>query len=239
MSSVGSAGSETTRPAPRRVGREVERLFKAMAEEILSGALAPGAKLSEPDLARRFGVSRGPLREAIRRLEERELVLRTPNAGGRVAVHTPAEILEAYHIREALEGMAARLAARYMTDAELAQLRRVFEAETARGRSAGYGNDFHMEIVRGAHNGRLRRVLNEDYYRLFQLWRRHCRWLRFGGEESWRDHGRILEAVENRDGECAEILMRRHIARLREESAANLRRLQTERGGDGDAAHVL
>src|SRR5690242_6806386 len=58
----------------RRIGQEVQRLFNAPSEEIFSGGLAAGAKLSETELARRYGISRGPLREAIRRLEERGLV---------------------------------------------------------------------------------------------------------------------------------------------------------------------
>ena len=205
-----------------RAGMQVQRLFEMMVADIVSGAFAPGAKLNEPELARRFGVSRGPLREAFRRLEERQLVVRIPNAGARVIAHTPEEILEAYDIREALEGLAARLAAHNMDAAERGQLRHTFEDEVARGTSGGYGSDFHMQIVRGAHNRRLSRILNEDYYMLFKLWRANCRWLRFGGDESWSDHSRILEAIEHGDGECAEILMRRHIGRLRRQSAEKL-----------------
>ena len=75
------------------------------------------------------------------------------------------------------------------------------------------------------------RMLNEDYYRLFKLWRTTCRWLRFGGEVTWNDHERILDAIEHRDAECAEILMRRHIARLRIESFAELQRLGADPAG--------
>src|SRR5690242_7914784 len=120
-----------------------------MTEEIISGRFAAGAKLSEPELARRFGVSRGPLREAIRRLEERGLVRRTPNAGARVVDFTPEEILEAFDLREAIESMAARLAAERMGAAEIAHLRRIYESERERGRSSDYENDFHATIVRG------------------------------------------------------------------------------------------
>lgn len=225
MDGINGAGPETESLAPRRQGREVHRLFEVILNDIVSGAMAPGTKLSEPDLARRFGVSRGPLREAIRRLEERQLVQCTPNAGARVAVHSPQEIVEYYEAREALEGMAARLAAENMTDAEIAELRQVYEEEVERGVSGGFDRDFHMHIVRGSHNGRLCRLINEESYQLLKLWRTQCRWLQYGSESSWRDHRRILEAIESRDPECAEILMRRHIARLRHESVQNLRRL--------------
>ena len=164
--------SDDVAASRRRVGREVERLFAAMTDEIISGRFSAGAKLSEPELARRFGVSRGPLREAIRRLEERGLVRRTPNAGARVVDFTPEEILEAFDLREAIESMAARLAAERMSDEEIAQLRRVFTDEQTRGHSERYDNDFHMTIVRGAKNSRFCRLLDENFYQLFQLWRR-------------------------------------------------------------------
>lgn len=226
MAVIDANFSATERSTPRRVGREVQRVLDEVLDQIMSGTIPPGSKLNEPELARAHGVSRGPLREAIRRLEERQLVVCTPNSGARVVEHSPTEVIDAYEIREALEGLAARLAASNMTDQEVADLRHAFEDEAARGASGGYRSDFHMNIVRGTHNGRLIRMLNEDYYRLFTLWRRTCKWLQFGGSHSWRDHQRILEAIEHRDAECAEILMRRHIARLRIQSIENLRRMR-------------
>jgi DNA-binding GntR family transcriptional regulator len=207
----------------RRTGLEVQRVYDSLLDEIVSGTMRPGSKISEPDVARRFGVSRGPLREAIRRLEERQLVHCTPNAGARVVVHTPEDIMEAYQLREALESMAARLAATNMTDRQIAELREIFEEEKTRGRSAGYPRDFHMHIVLGSGNRRIARVINEDFYRLLRLWRRNYDWLCYGTEHSWRDHGRILDAIEHRDSEASEMLMRRHLSWLR---AASLRSLE-------------
>ncbi|HEY0570634.1 MAG TPA: GntR family transcriptional regulator [Enterovirga sp.] len=206
----------------RRTGLEGQRIYDALLEEIVSGTLRPGTKISEPDVARRFGISRGPLREAIRRLEERQLVQCTPNAGARVVAHTPEDIIDAYQLREALESMAARLAATNMTDVEVAELRDIFEEEKSRGRSAGFPRDFHMHIVIGSRNRRIARIINEDFYRLLRLWRRNCDWLSYGTEQSWRDHGRILDAIEHRDPEAAELLMRRHLSWLRTESLRQL-----------------
>lgn len=211
---------------PRRGGLEVKRIYAAIFEEIVSGTLTPGSKLNEPELAKRFGISRGPLREAIRRLEERQLVSCTPNAGARVVIHSPEEIIETFVVREALEGMAARLAATNMTEPELIKLREVFEAEKARGKSAGYERDFHMHIVHGSHNARLRRIINKDYYQLLRLWYSRSSWISHGTDDSWQAHLRILEAIEHRDAECAEILMRRHIALLRESSIENLKNMR-------------
>ncbi|UCE31274.1 MAG: GntR family transcriptional regulator [Burkholderiales bacterium] len=211
--------------APNRRGGEVQRIFRHIIADITEGVLRPGEKISEPELARAFGVSRGPLREAIRRLEERQLVRCTPNFGARVVSHTPREVLHAYEIREALEGLEARLAAANMSDAEIRELREVYVLEVSAARSRGYLVDFHMQIVRGSHNQRLIRMLNEDYYYLLKMWRSNCSWLRSGGEHSWTDHKRILEAIEYRDQDSAEMLMRRHVARLRIESSRELERL--------------
>lgn len=138
--------------------------------------------------------------------------------------HTPEEILDAYEIREALEATAAKLAARNMTEPEIVELRRVFEAEGAHGQSQGFHDDFHMRLVSGAHNSQLSALMNEDYYRLLLLWRHRYRWMRSRpNEASFNDHRRILEAIAQRDEECAEILMRRHIRRLRMESIEKLR----------------
>jgi DNA-binding GntR family transcriptional regulator len=212
----------------RRDGRAVERVFDTLLEEILSGAVAPASKLNGPDLALRFGCSRGPVREALRRLEERQLVRCTPNAGAHVVSHTPQQVIEAYEAREALEGMAARLAARHMTADERAAMRAAFEAEKARGDTREYHKDFHVHIVHGSHNSRLVQGLSEDLFRVFRMWRANFPWLQWGGEDTWVDHRRILEAIELGDEDSAEMLMRRHIRRLRLDSIAGLRHMGLE-----------
>src|SRR5258708_31777892 len=100
----------------------VDVLVERIEAAIVGGDLQPGAKLSEQGLAASLGVSRGPLREAIRRLEGRKLLQRTPNIGVHVASLSPADLYEVLQVREALEGMACALAAENMTDAELKAL---------------------------------------------------------------------------------------------------------------------
>src|SRR5579871_5650190 len=97
-------------------------IFNRLVEAITSGEFEPGQKLSESDLARRLGISRGPLREALGRLEGR-LVTRTPRLGVSVIDFNRADLEHLFLVREALEGMAARLAAERMTAAELGRLR--------------------------------------------------------------------------------------------------------------------
>ena len=88
-----------------------DRVFSQIQDAIVKGELIAGAKISEAELTTRYGVSRGPLREALRRLEARKLLTRIPHVGVRVVELSVAELLEMYQVREVLEGMAARLAA--------------------------------------------------------------------------------------------------------------------------------
>ena len=94
---------------------EITTLAKQVCErivkDIITGAITQGQKLNEPELARIHGISRGPLREAMSRLEAMRLITRTPNVGARVVKLSYQELLEIYQIRESLEGLAAKLAA--------------------------------------------------------------------------------------------------------------------------------
>ena len=90
---------------------------------IVKGEIPPGTKISEPELARTYGISRGPLREAIRRLEGLRLVELKPHVGARVVQLSIKELIEIYRVREALEGMASRLAAEHMSQEEIDDLR--------------------------------------------------------------------------------------------------------------------
>ncbi len=100
-----------------------ESVFRQIRQAIVEGSIPAGSKISETELAKTYGVSRGPLREAIGRLEACSLVIRKPNVGARVMTMSSSQLLDIYFVREALEGMAARLAATHMTDEEIDKLR--------------------------------------------------------------------------------------------------------------------
>ena len=112
-------------PAAKRAPQQlsVEQVAEKIRSAILSGALKPGAKLTEQDLAAEFEVSRTPIREAIRLLEVERLVTRVPFVGVTVKQLTPEEVLELLEIREVLEGLVARLATRHMDEAHLRRLK--------------------------------------------------------------------------------------------------------------------
>ncbi|MFT7289439.1 MAG: DNA-binding GntR family transcriptional regulator, partial [Halieaceae bacterium] len=99
-----------------------DRAFQMLQSDITKGVIKPGSKISETELAARYGTSRGPLREALQRLEGRGLIERIPHVGTRVVSLNLNELLEIYQVREALEGLACRLAAENMSDDEIASM---------------------------------------------------------------------------------------------------------------------
>ena len=201
-----------------------ESVFKDIKEAIVLGRIAPGSKISEPELARVYGISRGPLREAIGRLEACGLVDRKANIGARVVSLSGAQLVEIYLVREALEGMAARLAAEAMTDDEIQALRAVLtrhardiEEDTKHAYFQQEGDlDFHFRIIQGSHNARLAALLCDDLYQLVRLYRHRSGMRSQRGPRALREHEHILDAIADRQPEMAEQLMRAHIRASRQ-----------------------
>jgi DNA-binding GntR family transcriptional regulator len=190
-----------------------------LAQSIVTGELAQGQKLNEAELAERFGMGRGPLREALRHLEGMRLVTRVPNAGARVVVLDRKTLSDLYAVREALEGMACRIAATQMSDDEIEQLRKLLDRHEAQIKKQGgkvYAQkegdlDFHYQIVRGSRNQMLMDLLGSEQYQLLRM----CRYRTSRNAQrtgpALQQHRQIVEALAQRDGELAEMLMRRHI----------------------------
>ncbi len=199
-------------------------VLEQLKNAILSGELKPGAKISEPEMARRFGISRAPLREAIRRLEERKLVTHVPRQGARVTVLSPDRVRQLFVIREGIEGMAAREAALHISEQEIAWLRNSLrrQAEQLADPAAdvprtNFDTDYHAAIVRSSGNEFLIKFLGEDYHPLIELCRSRQRRRPERVLRSLHEHTRIVDALADRDADLAEILMRRHIASARED----------------------
>lgn len=200
-----------------------ENVFRRIQAAIIKGEIAPGSKISEPELARTYGISRGPLREAIHRLEGQRLLVRVPHVGARVVSLTHAELIELYDIRESLEGMACRLAAERMTVEDIDELRRVLdthERDAAFQAGVGYYQqegdfDFHYRIIQGSGNKTLTQMLCADLYQLVRMYRIQFSATPNRPRQAFAEHHRILDAIADRDGELAELLMRRHIGASR------------------------
>ena len=209
----------STEAAPETADPRVltDHVVERLEQLILGGRYQPGEKLREQVLAGELGVSRGPLREAIRTLEGRRLLERTPRAGVQVVGVSPSDLEQILVAREALEGMAARQAAENMTGAEVNALRQTVSAlqshpEDAPGAvfSAGPDNDFHRLIAKGSRNRWLENLLVKDVYSLLRLYRVQAA-RRPDVTDSMAEHHAIINRIHARDGEGAEAAMRLHL----------------------------
>jgi DNA-binding GntR family transcriptional regulator len=196
-----------------------DHVLRQLQSAIVKGEIAPGSKISEPELARAYGISRGPLREALHRLEGQKLIIRVPHIGARVVSLSRQELGELYQIRESLEGLACRLAAERMAPEQVEELREVLrEHERDAGFQAGSGYylqegdyDFHYRIVQGSGNKMLFRLLCDELYQLARMYRIQYSATPSRPAQAFAEHHRILDAIAEGDGELAEMLMRRHI----------------------------
>jgi len=215
--------------APARV--MIDDTVARLEELIMRGELAPGARLPEQQLADALGVSRGPLREAIRTLEGRRLVERTPHAGVRVVELSLEDIEQLLAMREALEGMACRQAAEHMTAPEIRRLRETatrIEQLLEEAPQSIFANqadtDFHRQIAVGSRNKWIERQLCEDLYSLLRLYRLHAA-RRPGGNAkvTAKEHHAIIDRIHARDADGAEKAMREHVRHSRERLLAHAR----------------
>lgn len=198
----------------------VDQVYTKLHTAIVTGELASGSKISEPELARAYSVSRSTIREAISRLEAAHLVSRKTNVGARVAGLSNEELLEIYLVREALEGMACRLAADRMSDEEIADLETLVNGYVAPGdltEDAIYQQyregdmDFHYRVIHGSKNSKLIHLLCGELYPKVSMYRYQFAMRSNRAIVGFTEHQHIVNALADRDAEMAEMLMRRHI----------------------------
>jgi DNA-binding GntR family transcriptional regulator len=201
----------------------VDVVTERLEGAIVSGSLEPGSRLSEQALAASLGVSRGPLREAIRRLEGRKLLERTPNIGVRVASLSLKDMHEILQVREALEGLACALAATNMTQAEIDGLKALLDQhgqqKSVRDGKGYYQEskdfDFHFRIVTASRNERLIQMLFGDLYYLLRVYRYKSSTKPGRAMKALAEHQDIVDAIARRDPAAAEQAMRLHIRNAR------------------------
>ncbi|ACA86777.1 MULTISPECIES: GntR family transcriptional regulator [Shewanella] len=194
-----------------------DKTFFQLRKDIVEGVVLAGSKLSETELSTKYSVSRAIIREAINRLESCNLVERKANVGARVVALTPEGLIELYQVRESLEGMAARLAAKNMTSQEIDDLNALLnthfqKVKTGESYYQEAGDvDFHYRIILGSKNRHLITMLIDGIYHLVRMYRVQ---LGMSGPRittAFDEHRHIVQAISNRDEELAEMLMRRHI----------------------------
>jgi DNA-binding GntR family transcriptional regulator len=179
----------------------------------------PGDKVSVEELSRELGVSRTPLWAAINRLEAERVVEVVPRQGVYLVDYDPERALEMYIAREALEGMAARLAASNITDRQLAILQRSIDDQRdclSRDDAEGYYTrtiEFHEEILRSANNLTLERLLKSVFAQMRAM-RIQRNSIPTHLPKSCTDHEKILAAIRKRDPDLAEREARSHIQDL-------------------------
>ncbi|MFG6446179.1 GntR family transcriptional regulator [Microbacterium sp. P06] len=202
----------------------VDEIAAKIRARIMSGDIPIGAQLRQAELASDFGVSRTPVREALRQLQTGGLIDVVPNRGAVVRVPAPWEVREAYEVRAELEALAAARAVSRISHADLDRLRAANQdmydrsvgadgAGETRALDSRQENDiFHNTIAMASANARLGRAIdeiNETFPRnvsaqLLVNDDRHR-------EENYQEHLRILEALEAGDAEAASAQMRAHV----------------------------
>ncbi len=212
-----------------------DNVFDLLRKAIIKGEITPGSKVNEPQLSKQYGISRGPLREAIRRLEGCKLVEIQPNIGAKVISLNKVQAIEIYEIRESLEGLACRLAASKATTEDCARLRQLLanheaqiQSENGRLYYQKEGDlDFHYLIVSLSGNERLFNLLCDELYHLLRLYRVQTSSGPSRPEQAFKEHHQIVDALENNDCELAELLMKRHISGARKTLMSQLEQLDS------------
>ena len=200
---------------PIHAASVVSLAYDRIRSLILSGDVAPGTRLGQVDLAERLGVSRTPVREALRRLTGEGLVDFEDQRGFRVAELALDDVVRRLEVRVLFEPGAARMAAERRTDEDLTAL----EEAVVRERDASdpvaihdASRDFHVRVARATQNRELVATLENLW--LVEVGRRLL--LRRQAAPRWHDadvdeHADILAAIRDRDGDAAEALMAEHV----------------------------
>jgi DNA-binding GntR family transcriptional regulator len=193
-----------------------ELVLEAIREAIINGTLKPRERLMEIQLAEELGVSRTPIREALRKLELEGFIVMVPRKGAYVADLTFKDIADVFEIRAALEGLAAGLAAERITDDELENMERLLVekaeaiAENDIEKLVAADTKFHDALYRGSRNQRLTTIISNLRE---QIQRFRTTSLSYPGRSrrSLEEHRIIVEAIQSRDVQAARQAAQEHI----------------------------
>jgi DNA-binding GntR family transcriptional regulator len=195
------------------------RVANALREAILTGEIAPGDRVRQEELAAEYGISRIPVREALRLLESEGLVVLVPNSGAWVAKLDQTECVEIYKIRERLEPLALAESCGNLSEETLSELSAIaakIEIATNTDEFLRLDRQFHLMSYSGA---RMPQLL-EMIYKFWNTTQHYRRAFAFKAEQSsmmavYYEHALIMEALHRRDGEHAARVLQDHIRRTR------------------------
>lgn len=196
-------------------------VYRRLRQNIIKGKLKPGQKLVMADLAKGFGLSETPVREAIRRLESDGYVQFTPHTGAIVTRIDEGQLVEIYLIRTELEALAARLAGPSITERDIDFLVRKNEEMKAAALKENYegigalNKEFHLRIYKAAPFPRLYRMIC-DLWDTFQRWPSVFSYVPERALASVKEHQLIIQALQTRDQELTEELIKKQKERTME-----------------------
>lgn len=196
-------------------------VYEKLRQDIIKGKLKPGKKIVMRDLAREFGLSETPVREAIRRLQSDGYVNFTPHMGAIVSKIDEGELVEIYLIRIALEALATRLATPYITEKDIEFLNhKNSEMEIAIQQNkhenlGGLNRDFHLRIYRAVPFPRLYKMIC-DLWEAFERSQSVFSYVPERAVESVEEHREIIQALKTKDVDLADRLMKEQKERTME-----------------------
>ena len=192
------------------------RVFNKIREDILGGVYEENDELRENTLANELGVSRTPVREALRNLEIEGLVSIIPNKGAYVTGITRKDIHDIYAIRSYLEGLCAKWACEHITNGQIEELDEILYLSEFHARRSHHDqlveldNKFHDLIYKASGSKILNHVLS-DFHHYVERIRKITLAKSSRASKSNEEHKTIMEAIKNRDGDLAEKLAHEHM----------------------------
>lgn len=223
---------EKREDAPVLPRLERQRLHDTVVEHlqnlIIEGVLAPGTKLNEREVCERLGISRTPLREAMKVLASEGLIEIAPNRGAFVSKMNDTEIWEAFELMSGLEALSGELAAERISPAEIAEIKALHYAMLAcraQNDLPGYysrNQTIHNKINEAARNSVLRQIYLSINRRLLAL-RFKSNFQEAKWDRAIKEHEEMIEALEARDGKRLAAILRQHLLDKRDSVMADLR----------------
>lgn len=224
--------SETNNNGPAFPRVERQRLHDTVVEHlqnlIIEGVLAPGTKLNEREVCERLGISRTPLREAMKVLASEGLIDIEPNRGAFVSKMSDTEIWEAFEMMSGLEALSGELAAERISPAEIAEIKVLHDAMIvcrAQNDLPGYysrNQTIHNKINAAARNSVLRQIYLSINRRLLAL-RFKSNFKEAKWDRAIHEHDEMIQALEARDGKRLATILRQHLLDKRDSVMADLR----------------
>ena len=192
------------------------RVFNRLREDIIAGKYRQGEELKETAIGKEYGVSRTPVREAIRQLELEGLIKVIPNKGAYVDGISAKDVLDIYEIRSRLEGLCARWATEHITHEQMDRMdEAVYMAEFHYRRShfdkmAEMDSNFHEIMYEASGSKKLQHILSDFHQYVYSI-RKMSVEAKTRGQDSIEEHRQIAEAIRNKDADLAEKLSHKHI----------------------------